>query len=203
MGLMISPVEQASPPTLPPLVDIILRAILHALLLALCVLSLVALWSRTSRAGFAVFLTWTLAFYIGLMVCAWHGKPYQSIVTTILYRLRAPHSALIGPAPPPPPPPVQPTPSPRPLSSAGVDQYPFPIDSRGPYIHHQPTYRTVGIDDISITNGGPRSVEEDDDDEDDDTRQQRMEDEMARRDVSIVTVPRRRLWIANPETMNS
>ena len=37
-----------------------------------------------------------------------------------------------------------------------------------------------------------------DDEEDEDTRQQRMEEEMNRRDVSIVTVPKRKLWIANP-----
>ena len=36
------------------------------------------------------------------------------------------------------------------------------------------------------------------DDEDEETRQHRIEDEMNRRDVSIVTVPKRKLWIANP-----
>jgi len=46
-------------------------------------------------------------------------------------------------------------------------------------------------------------AENDDDDEDDadeDTMQQRIEDEMARRDVSIITVPRKKLWITNPES---
>jgi len=37
-----------------------------------------------------------------------------------------------------------------------------------------------------------------DDDEDEETRQRRIEGEMNRRDVSIVTVPKRKLWIANP-----
>ena len=41
-------------------------------------------------------------------------------------------------------------------------------------------------------------TEEIDSDEDEDTRQRRIEDEMARRDVSIVTVPKRKLWVANP-----
>lgn len=51
-----------------------------------------------------------------------------------------------------------------------------------------------------MTPMGPRSVETDDDDDDidEDTRQRQIEEEMGRREVSIVTVPRRRLWITNP-----
>jgi hypothetical protein len=51
-----------------------------------------------------------------------------------------------------------------------------------------------------LSHGAPLSVEGDDNDDDldDDTRQRVIEEEMQRRDVSIVTVPRRKLWIANP-----
>lgn len=40
---------------------------------------------------------------------------------------------------------------------------------------------------------------DDDDDEDEESRQRRIEEEMSRRDVSIVTVPRRKLFLTNPE----
>lgn len=63
----------------------------------------------------------------------------------------------------------------------------------GPYIH-QPSHRTLPSDRQA------RSAEDDDDDEDEDTRQRRMEREMERREVSIVTVPKRKLWITNPES---
>ena len=37
-----------------------------------------------------------------------------------------------------------------------------------------------------------------DDDEDDELQQRRIEQEMERRDVSIVTVPKRKLFLTNP-----
>ena len=187
MPLPLSSVE------MPHLFDIILHIFFHLVLLALCVLSLVALWSLKSRASFAVFLTWTLAFYVSLFLSAWYGRPHQSIVTVFISRLRAPSL----PAP-------QPTLSP--LPSSAVDQYPFPTDARGPYLHHQPPYRAAGTDDVSLNHGGPRSVDNDEEEEeevDEYTRQQRIEEEMARRDVSIITVPRKKLWITNPESRDS
>jgi len=189
LALMAKATRPLSRAEMPHLFDIILRIIFHLFLLALSILSLIALWSLTSRASFAVYLTWTLAFYVLLLFCAWYGRPRQSILAVLISRLRAP------PLPAP-----QPTPSPLPLSA--VDQYPFPTDARGPYVHHQPPYRAAGTDDISITHWGPRSVEndEDEDDVDEDTRQQRIEEEMGRRDVSIITVPRKKLWITNPES---
>lgn len=88
------------------------------------------------------------------------------------------------------------------MSMAGTDQLPFPTEPRGPYLH-QPPYRTAHEDDYySTSHGGHRSdateAEEAESEEDDDTRQRRMEGEMGRRDVSIVTVPKRKLWITNP-----
>ncbi|KAH7929432.1 hypothetical protein BV22DRAFT_1080880 [Leucogyrophana mollusca] len=167
-----------------------LRILFHALVLALCILSLAALWYRATKALFAVFLLWTVLFYCSLFALAWNGRPRKSILTALIARLRAQ----------PPPPAGSPgTPTSRPLSMVGNEQYPFPTDTRGPYLH-QPPYRPAGHDDVSTSHGGPRSVETDDDDEDvdEETRQRRIEEEMGRREVSIVTVPKRRLWITNP-----
>ncbi|KAG5724371.1 hypothetical protein E4T56_gene16053 [Termitomyces sp. T112] len=63
----------------------------------------------------------------------------------------------------------------------------------GPYVH-QPSHRLASAaDEISSYQGGPRSAETDEQDDDVD-----VEEEMRRRDVSIITIPRRKLWIANP-----
>lgn len=188
LALMTKSNEPVSLAEMPDLFDTILRILFHIFLLAISILALVALWSLTSRAGFAVFLICTFTFYVILMLCSWHGRPRQSILTVIIFRLRA------SPAPA--------TPSPLPLSA--IDGYPFPTDVRGPYVHHQPPFHVTGTDEVSTTHGHPRSAEnEDDDDADEDVRQQRIEDEMARRDVSIITVPRKKLWITNPESGDS
>ena len=64
---------------------------------------------------------------------------------------------------------------------------------------HTPTaYRATNDDG---TSSHPLSADghyDDDEDEDEDVQQRRMEEELDRRDVSIVTVPKRRLWVANP-----
>jgi hypothetical protein len=159
---------------MPPLHDIILRALFHSLALGLCVLSLVALWSRAPKAAFVVFLLWVLAFYISICVLAWYGKPQMSILATILFRLRAE----------------------PPTSNLHSDSIPDPLmssdDSRGPYIH-QPDYRTAERDDASI----PRSQDSHGEGDDEDTRQRKIEEEMDRREISIITVPKRKLWITN------
>jgi len=173
---------------LPPPFEICLRVLFHALVFALCILSLTALWYRATQALFGVFLLWTIIFYICLFTLAWHGRPRKSILTFLVAKFRAK-----------PPPVDSGTPASRPLSAVGTEQYPFPTDNRGPYLH-EPPYRTAGHDELSTTVGGARSVETDYDDEDvdEETRQRRMEEEMGRREVSIVTVPKRRLWITNP-----
>jgi hypothetical protein len=149
----------------------------HALLISLCILTLVEFWSRTLNAAFAVFLVWTLVLYSLVAVFAFFGRPSTSLLAVIISRLRAP--PLLTFTEPP-------------LPTVTDNSLP---DTRGPYIHHQPPFRMAGHDDSSIS---PRSIETHDEDEDEDTRQQRIEEEMGRRDVSIVTVPRRKLWIANP-----
>lgn len=175
-------------PPWPRLSDTIIRLLIHTSLLGLSVISLVALWSRAPRAPFAVFLAWSVAFYAALFTLAWKGKPQNSILIILLSRLRTkPQDAVSL--------------TPIPQSPLAEQRFPFP--SQGPYIHHHPPYRATfssGPDDVSYSHGGPRSVETDDNDdgEDEDARQRRIEDEMGRRDVSIVTIPKRKLWIANP-----
>lgn len=187
-ALMPAPAFPRATYELPPPFELSIRIFFHMLVLALCVLSLVALWYRASVPLFVVFLLWTVIFYMSLFALAWHGRPGRSLLTTLAARVRDT---------PPQPAPSPGTPTSRPLS-IGTDQYPFPTDTRGPYLH-QPLYRATGHDDVS-TSQGPRSVETDDDDDDidEDTRQRRIEEEMGRREVSIVTVPKRRLWITNP-----
>ncbi len=169
-------------PVMPRALDSFFHVLLHAFLIALSILSLIALKSRAPIAGFAVFLVWTVCFYLIIITLAWNGIPRESILTVVLHRLRTP--------------PVHPGSS---QPSAGLDGVPFPAEGHGPY-QHQPMYRTAHDSDYptSISHGG-QTVEGDGDDEDDEARQRRMEEEMSRRDVSIVTVPRRKLFLTNPE----
>jgi len=175
---------------LPSPLELCVRSFFHTIVFGLCILSLVALWHRAPIPLFVVFLLWTVLFYVALFFLAWRGRPAKSLLTTLIVCVRAesPH-AVIPPG----------TPGSRPLSMAGTEQYLFSTDTRGPYLHHPP-YRAAVHDDLSMTPMGPRSVETDDDDDDidEDTRQRQIEEEMGRREVSIVTVPRRRLWITNP-----
>lgn len=79
-----------------------------------------------------------------------------------------------------------------------------PTPGGSPYIYHQPRWRRAVSSDEDAAARTPHAgfhpVEADtpDDDEDEDDRQRHMEEELERRDVNIVTVPRRKLWIANP-----
>lgn len=190
-GLMV-PTADLHAPRMPGRFDIFLHIILHAFLLALCIFSLIALWSRGTMAGFAVFLVWTAIFYVGLFMLAWNGVPRESILTVVFGRLRAePHAMPV---------PTSSSPGPsRPLSDIGMDSIPFPSDSRGPYQHHQPPFRTAHEHDYPLPSHGHDTREVYDDDEDEESRQRRIEEEMSRRDVSIVTVPKRKLFLTNPE----
>jgi hypothetical protein len=78
---------------------------------------------------------------------------------------------------------------------AGTDQFQEP---RNPYLH-QPSFYPAAEDDLqSGSYAGLRSEPEEESEDDDDARQRRIEDEIGRRDVSIVTVPKRKLWVVNP-----
>ncbi|CAL1700948.1 unnamed protein product [Somion occarium] len=177
------------PPHMPPLLDSLIHILLHLLVIGLSILSLIALWNRAPKAGFAVFLAWTAVFYTVIVVLAWRGIPHESILSTFLHRLRAEHVPTQVPS--------------RPLSEVGMDGIPFPSNHQGPYQHHQPPYRAVPHDgDYPTSSHGHDGlgVDDYDDGEDDETRQRRIEEEMSRREVSIVTVPRRKLYLTNPES---
>ncbi|TFK87067.1 hypothetical protein K466DRAFT_599803 [Polyporus arcularius HHB13444] len=194
-GLMMSP-GPPDHPVLPPPFEGSVHLLFHALLLALSVLSLVSLWQRAPKAAFAVFLAWTVVFYTILFVLAWRGRPRESVLSVIFSRLRAEPSAFA------PVPRVGSPAGSRPLSMNESVAVPFPSDSlgRGPYQHHQPPYRANGAydHDYATSHGHVSPDVDDDDDEDEETRQRRIEEELSRRDVSIVTVPKRRLYLLNP-----
>ena len=175
-------------PLIPTKEEIVLRVLMHTLILALCVLSLVELWNRAPKGIFVAFLIWTVAFYVILVFLSWNGRPRYSALTALLYSIRGTGRSTSGPIG---------TPSAsRPISMAGTDQFPFPQEPRSPYIN-QPLFQAAAEDSASYA--GLRSEpEEHESDEDEETRQRRIEDEMARRDVSIVTVPKRKLWVVNP-----
>ncbi|CCL99420.1 uncharacterized protein FIBRA_01438 [Fibroporia radiculosa] len=191
-GLMsATPPHALAWPEMPHAFESFLHILFHAFLLGLCILSMIALWYRAPRATFIVFLVITAIFYVGLIAMSWRGRPQTSILSVIIARLR-------GDTPLP-----SPIPS-RPLSTVG-SEVPFPTEhGRSPYQHHHPPFRTTmsaGLDEYptSISHGHGTTDVEDDDDEDEDTRQRRIEEELSRRDVSIVTVPKRKLFLTNPE----
>ncbi|KAI0080895.1 hypothetical protein K474DRAFT_1704432 [Panus rudis PR-1116 ss-1] len=194
-GLMVGP-PQLDPARMPPAFDAFVHVLLHALLLGLCILSLIALWQRAPKAAFGVFLAWTVVFYVIIFVLASRGIPKESVLSVTISRLRGdpaiPHTRVPSHSPS------------RPLSDYGVDAVPFPIESRSPYQYHQPPYRATSQEHDYM--GYPASSQghdalgvDDYGDEDDETRQRRIEEEMSRREVSIVTVPRRKLFLTNPE----
>ena len=162
----------------PSIAEVIFRVLLQASLLGLCTITLIALWSHASQVGFAVFLAWTVAFYITMFIFAWHLRPKTSILATICSRLfhRPPHQSISSP----------------------ISQ-PNPQSSPGPYVHHPPYHTAIASEEASVSHGARPSLETDEDEDFDEERRQRtIEDEMGRREVSIVTVPKRKLWITNP-----
>ncbi|KZV76045.1 hypothetical protein PENSPDRAFT_727607 [Peniophora sp. CONT] len=189
-GNSIPPSMQA--PSMPPATEILLHSALHASLLALTVLSLVAFWQRGQIVAFAIFLALTVVLYGVFIALAWYGRPANSTLTVFLARVRGDGGYTPAPA----------TPMPgdsRPLSPAVQGS------GSGPYLN-SPPFRSAALqeedgyvasrhDHLSAEAEGDEDA---DTDEDEDSRQRRIEDEMARREVSIVTVPRRKLWVANP-----
>lgn len=190
--LISTPHPEERQPLIPTPMQCLSHILLHTFILGISVLTLVVLWERAPKATFVIFLLWTLAFYAILFFLASHGIPRVSILTVIISSLKDHHRQ--------PGPPLPPSPSSRPLSTLGNEQYAFPTsgDSRSPYAYHQPLYRrafpTAEDEILSSNEHGTQA----DDDEDEDEQQRRIEQEMERRDVSIVTVPRRKLWITNP-----
>lgn len=185
------PLAKVQRPLVPRKEEIVLHVLTHVLILALCTLSLLELWRRAPLGLFVAFLVWTVASYVIIVILSWSGRPRYSILTVLLGRIRGDSQFIAAPTG---------TPSAsRPISMAGTDQFPFPPEPRSPYLH-QPLYHAAPEDDLhSSSYAGLRSEpEETSSDEDEETRQRRIEDEIARRDVSIVTVPKRKLWVVNP-----
>ena len=178
-------------PVVPTKEEIALRVLMHTLILALCILSLVELWKRAPKGLFVAFLIWTVVFYVILAFLSWNGRPRYSTLAALIYSIRGTGHLTSAPI-------ATPSAS-RPISTAGTDQFPFPQELRSPYLHQQ-SFHAAAEDDLhSASYAGLRSEpEEAESDDDEHTRQRRIEDEMGRRDVSIVTVPKRKLWVANP-----
>ncbi|OSC96801.1 hypothetical protein PYCCODRAFT_1399808, partial [Trametes coccinea BRFM310] len=178
-GLMVGHQTPRIHPVLPTPFEGFIHVLFHALLLALSAFALVALWQRAPKAAFGVYLAWTVFFYATLIDLAWYGYGRESILAVIFSRLRAEPAAF--------------------SPSVAV---PFPSETRGPYQHHQPPYRAALSPEhdypTSLSHGHADADVDDDDEEDEDTRQRRIEEELSRRDVSIVTVPKRRLYVLNP-----
>ncbi|THH32730.1 hypothetical protein EUX98_g1480 [Antrodiella citrinella] len=174
-------------PRMPDSLEFLIHVLLHAFLLGLCILSLVALWLRAPKGAFAAFFAWVVIFYALIIYLASRGAPQESVLSTVINRISTDHTPV----------PATPTPS-RPLSDIGVDSVPFPTS--GPYAHHQPPFRIAHESEYPTSTNGHGSAEaEEDDGLDEDTRQRAIEEEMNRRDVSIVTVPKRKLFLTNPE----
>ncbi|KAH8830881.1 hypothetical protein DL96DRAFT_1526225 [Flagelloscypha sp. PMI_526] len=160
---------------------VVFRLFLHAVLLGCCVLILVALWYDSPHYSFAIFLVWIVLFYISMVFTSWRQLARRSVLTVLIARLQG-HGPIMSPNLPP-------------ISS--------PDKTPSPYLH-TPSHTLAHPDQ---TPAGARSVdtdhEDDDEDEDETTAQRRMEEEMDRRQVSIVTVPKRKLWVTNPEAAES
>jgi len=172
--LLEPPILVETRSNMPPPTSIILRLLFHVSLAALCAFCLETLWSKEApRSTFGVFLAWTVAFYIILISSSWRGRADRSTLSLLLGRLRMqPRPQPIGP---------------RPSVSdtlPGTDE-----NVTFPYTHHRPAYRRALLSD----GGGPHSTDTEEEDDD------RAEDEMRRRDISIVTsYPKRALRITNP-----
>lgn len=163
----------------------ITHVLIHVSILGLAGVSLAMLWEHSPRYLFALLLVAMVVYGIAMFWFAWSRRPSYSILTVLVSRLRG-------------------------YPATTTDMHPSPsssmpmVNSTNPYTHHRPPYHPThgGDSDMSYHNqhAAPMSVDTDDndDDMDDDARQRAIEEEMERRDVSIITVPRRKLTIANP-----
>jgi hypothetical protein len=142
--------------------------------LGLNVITLVSLWKHAPRAAFIVFLIWAVLFYSLLFLVPQRLEAERHILS-IISRGKQKESNVPTAIPSSPTPP--------------------PNSSHSPYLHTPSFTRTVPTD---VSSGGAAAAEEEDDDIDEDTRQRMIEAEMDRREVSIITMPKRKLWVVNP-----
>lgn len=123
-----------------------------------------------------------VVYYVMLVILAWLNRPQHSILVVVIGRLRG-DPADLAPVPP-----------------SEAPSTPIPPISSPPHPYlTSPRWRATqshASDDL-LSRARSMDSEVPDDDEDDDERQARIEEEMARRDVSIFTVPKRRLVVRN------
>jgi hypothetical protein len=173
----------------PPSWTLLLRVTFHAVLFANVVFCLLSLWNLGNKAPFSIFLALSVGIYALMAWSFYSGQPRNSLIALIrakhTYRQAGAGSGFTPAVPDPHPYSLSPPPrsAPQVVETSQVNApIPFP---------------TLGS--LNLT----RTVREemlDEDNEDDDEKQERIEREMQRRDVSIVTVPRRSLRIANIST---
>ncbi|KAH6914922.1 hypothetical protein BKA70DRAFT_1257438 [Coprinopsis sp. MPI-PUGE-AT-0042] len=152
-------------------------------LLGLNVVTLVALWFYAPKSAFYVYLVWVLVIYTCLAFIPRRFRTEDYIF-----------ARLVNPKMPPPSVDADAPPS-HPLNP--TDSVRGSIAPSGPYLHPPPFLRTIPAHTGDLRHTEPEQDEEDED-IDEDTRQRMIEEEMDRREVSIVTVPKRKLWVANP-----
>ncbi|KAF7301663.1 hypothetical protein MIND_00731800 [Mycena indigotica] len=144
----VAPTPQSNPATLieppPRLIPsktlVLARVLFHVLMLAFCVFTLVALWSKAPKGAFAAFLVVVGLFYATLAGLAWSGRPDRSILAILLHRMRA----------------EPPTSPPRPSVSDTDESGGFPYT-------HRPPYRAALATDYVSPGTGADTEDEDDD----------------------------------------
>ncbi|KAF9534342.1 hypothetical protein CPB83DRAFT_844074 [Crepidotus variabilis] len=165
----------------PTIASMALHLFTHMSIIGIAAVTLAALWTTAPRYYFAIFMVWVVTFYLLMLACSWGGRPAPSLLTATVWRIRS--------SPPPP----------LPIQSSTPDALKSPPPTvAGPYARNRPTHRTATQAEEQSYLQAMSAEDEGDDELDEDTRQRLIEQEMDRRDVSIVTVPRRKLQIANP-----
>jgi len=166
----------------PPVLEVAAYVLAHIGFLGLLVLGFVAVWHHASLAAFAVSLVCVVCIYaLHLLKLPRRPRRRWRVESHLISFLKSrPHASASTP-------------------TVAADA-PAPADvgpPAGPYMHRPPFLR-MPIDTMYSDQDGRTGEGEEDDDLDDETRQRMMEEEMDRREVSIVTVPKRKLWVANP-----
>jgi hypothetical protein len=163
----------------------ILRVIFHFCLLGNLAFALASLFQLGNRAGFAVLLAWCVV-------------AYAIIFWTLVYRPRNSLLLLLREKFIDHPHPQPETMITEPFANMAKDPS-SPVASNNRYPSPSAQFTSVEYPPSNSIYSQPRPVETDheEDHEDDEEKQLRIEQEMQRRDVSIVTVPRRQLRITN------
>ncbi|KAG8916295.1 hypothetical protein FRC01_003245 [Tulasnella sp. 417] len=179
------PVPALTPPRLPSRASQMwFNIALQVVVLWASVFWLVTFAIMGSIPGVVVVAVVAIAYYAALFMLAWHNRPQQSILVVVISRLRG-----------------DPTDTSPPAGSSELPSTPLPPISPPPHPYlNSPPWRVTqshADDDLLSRARSMDSEGAEHDDEDDDERQARIEEEMARRDVSIFTVPKRRLVVRN------